>query len=288
MPPLVEGVGAQRDAPAAVPPPDVPPGSDISMSLIIPAHNEEDRLAATLTLYARELRARFGDHVEIIVVANGCVDNTVGVVSAMAEDTPQIAVVDVPGRIGKGGAVLVGILQARGERIAFADADGSTAAASLIDLVERLDRYDVVIGSRRLSRSIVMRPQPLRRRACGWIFASCVRLLFDLPYRDTQCGSKAFRRAAALRLAETVRETRWTFDVDLLLSARALALSVGEYPVIWTDQAGSRLRIMSTAGEVLRSLWRLKRRRAVLSTDPHMFVAPLVPLGESEYRERVS
>jgi hypothetical protein len=144
--------------------------------------------------------------------------------------------------------------------VLFADADASTAAQSLTALADALDHVDVAIGSRRLPDSLILRPQPLSRRAASRLFASAVRLLFDLPYRDTQCGAKAFRREAVARLASRVRESRWAFDVDILLSARSLGLSVAECPVIWSDQPGSRLQLARVGQEVAPALWRLKTR----------------------------
>ncbi len=231
-------------------------------SLIIPAYNEEERLPGTLDVYEEAMRRRFGDDFEIIVVANGCVDNTVEVATDAAVISPQIRVIDIEEPVGKGGAVLEGFRQANGDGVSFADADGATEPESLLELLEYLDRYDAVIGSRRLRGSVITQRQPLARRVFGLMFAKAVRLLFGTPFEDTQCGAKAFRRGAARRLARVVSETRWTFDLDLLLAARRLGIEVHEHPVVWADRAGSRLRYAGTAFEVLRALWLMKLRQA--------------------------
>lgn len=231
-------------------------------SLIIPAYNEEERLPLTLTVYEKAMRRRFGGNFEIIVVANGCVDNTVGVAAEAATLIPQIRTVDIKEPVGKGGAVLEGFRQANGDSVLFADADGATTPESLLELLDDLDSYDVVIGSRRMSTSVITQPQPLLRRMCGWGFAKTVSLLFDTPFKDTQCGAKAFRYTAARRLAQVVSETRWTFDLDLLLSAKKLGLEVHEHPVVWADRAGSQLRYGSTTSEVLRALWAMRLRQS--------------------------
>ncbi|MBA2712568.1 MAG: glycosyltransferase [Rubrobacteraceae bacterium] len=239
-------------------------------SLIIPAYNEEERLPATLETYEKAMLHRFGGDFELIVVANGCVDNTAGVVMEAAEVFPQIRIIDISEPIGKGGAVLEGFRQARGDGVLFADADGATTSESLLGLLDHLDSYDVVIGSRRMSTSVITKPQPFMRRVCGWGFAESARLLFGTTFKDTQCGAKAFRLAAARRLARVVSETRWTFDLDLLLSAKKLGLEVHEQPVVWADRAGSQLRYGSTTSEVLRALWAMRLRQS----------APLVELPE--------
>jgi glycosyltransferase involved in cell wall biosynthesis len=241
-------------------------------TLVIPAHNEEERLLNTLLAYGEAMRGRFGDEFEIIVVANGCTDGTVQVAKEAATIQSEVMVVDIKEPVGKGGAVLEGFRRSNGVGVMFADADGATASESLMDLFDQLDHHDVVIGSRQLEKSTILRRQPLIRRACGLTFARVVRLLFEMPFRDTQCGAKAFRSDAAYRLSQVVSETRWTFDVDLLLSAEKLSLDVHEYPVIWENRKGSRLRYTPTAYEVLKALWLMKHRQiqslAELSSPP--------------------
>lgn len=208
------------------------------------------------------MHGRFGHRHEIVVVANGCTDGTVRVAREEAAAFPQIVVVDIAEPVGKGGAVLEGFRRASGDGIVFADADAATAPDSLIDLLNGLDHHDVVIGSRRLNESIILQRQPLIRRALGLMFTSSIRLLFDMPFRDTQCGAKAFRREAARRLSRVISETRWTFDVDLLLTAEKLGLEVHEHPVVWEDRKGSRLRYVPTGYEVLKALWLMKHRQS--------------------------
>lgn len=234
----------------------------VLVSLILPAHDEEMRLANTLHLYGAALKRECGSAFELLVICNGCTDGTAAIATEVARKIPQVQVVIIPDAIGKGGAILAGLQLASGERLGFADADAATDPASLIELLRLLDSYEVVIGSRRLPASIIGRRQSLGRRVCGRVFVRVARLLFGLPYPDTQCGAKAFRAAAAQRLARVVTETRWTFDLDLLLAARVLGLQVGEHPVHWTDQPGSRLRLLPTAFTVATSLWRLLRKYA--------------------------
>lgn len=230
-------------------------------SLIIPAYNEEARLPGTLSVYGEAMRRQFGNDFEIIVVTNGCVDDTVGVALEAAEFFPEIRVIDIKEAVGKGGAVLEGFRRANGEGVVFADADGATAADSLLELLDLLGRYDIVIGSRRLSDSVITQRQALARRGFGLAFAKVARVLFGMSFKDTQCGAKAFSRAAARRLSRVVRETRWTFDLDLLLAAMRSGFDIHEHPVVWADQTGSQLRYGSTSFEVVKALWEMKLRQ---------------------------
>lgn len=236
------------------------PGGGIRLTVVIPAHNEEGRLTKTLRAYGAAITDRFGEACEIVVVANACTDRTVQVAEALRTELPMVRVVDIPGRIGKGGAILEGFRTARGDAVVFADADGATDATSLLNLLDGLDTHDVVIGSRRLRGSRIVRAQPLRRRIFSRAFNAAARGVFGLPFGDTQCGAKAFRSDAASRLSGLVIETRWSFDLDLLLCARRSGLSVGERPVVWADVEGSKLAAWRTAREVLSSFWRLWNR----------------------------
>jgi glycosyltransferase involved in cell wall biosynthesis len=212
------------------------------------------------------MHERFGSDFEIIAVINGSTDksveftdNSVGLTVDARVVTPQIRVIHIGERVGKGGAVLEGFRHANGDYVAFADADGATAPESLLELFANLEHYDIVIGSRRLKSSIIIQRQPFLRRVFGWGFCNTVRVLFRLPFKDTQCGAKAFRGDAARCLAQVVIQNRWTFDLDLLLSAQRLGFRIYEYPIVWTDKkGGSQLRYASMIFEVLQALWTMK------------------------------
>jgi dolichyl-phosphate beta-glucosyltransferase len=226
---------------------------------VIPAHNEEHRLLPTLMAYAEALALWCGDDFEILVIVNGSTDLTADVARSAAAVHPQITVVVVEEPIGKGGAVLEGFRRAAGERVIFADADGATGGASLMQLLAALEGCDVAIGSRRLPESVLLQTQSLNRRLLGYMFRAVVRNWLALPFADTQCGAKAFRAEVARLIGDRVTETRWTFDVDLLVQAAALGATVKELPVEWTDQPGSKLAVFATAVDVARSLMRIKR-----------------------------
>ena len=231
-----------------------------SVTLIIPAYNEAQRLPATLELYADALAAKYGNQFELLVVCNGCVDDTAAVASSFMPRYPQLRVEVIDEAIGKGGAVLAGFRLAQGQTVAFADADAATSPATLLALFDELADHEVVIGSRRLRNSVITVAQPLSRRFFGWGFTLAVRALFGMRFKDTQCGAKAFHLQAAQELAEIVTEHCWAFDVDLLLRAHDLGLKVAERPVEWADREGSQLKAGSTFVQVIGSLWRLRTR----------------------------
>lgn len=234
-----------------------------AVTLVIPAHNEAQRLAATIDLYHRALASAYETDFEVVVVANGCTDSTVSVAAELSRVYAGVRLIEIADAIGKGGAVLAGLQSAAGHAVIFADADGATAPESILNLLEQLAHYDMVIGSRRLRASKIVSHQPLSRRIFGQAFHRTVRLLFGMPYQDTQCGAKAMRLHVARAVGSTVSERQWTFDVDLLLNAELHGFTVLECPIVWSDKAGSRLRLTRASRPVLISLARLWWRHRV-------------------------
>lgn len=231
----------------------------VSLSIIIPAFNEEARLGRTLETYASALDRTTGVEGEILVVANACVDRTAEIARAAAARHPAIRVFEDPRKIGKGGAILRGMDEARGERIGFVDADGATPPESFFAMVERIERGDagLVIANRWHPDSRIT-PQPWRRRVISRIFNILVRLLFGVRTSDTQCGAKLWTRDTQRAIRPCIGITRWAFDVDLLFQARRAGVRTAEIPAVWNDQSGSRLRLVRGSWEMFLAVVRLR------------------------------
>lgn len=223
------------------------------LSIIIPAHNEERRLGATL----RALRLEFpGD--ELIVVANACTDGTSRLVSGLAANDPNLRLIDLPAKLGKGGSVRLGFHVATGDVVAFTDADGSTPPAELRRLVGYLDGADCVVASRWSKGAVILVHQPPLRRFLGRGFNFIVRLLFGLRIADTQCGAKVFRRAAVEEVIEEVETADFAFDVDLLVQLRKRGGLIREIPTVWQDCEGSTVNLAVAVPKMLASIVRLR------------------------------
>ncbi|MBT3192188.1 MAG: glycosyltransferase, partial [Verrucomicrobia bacterium] len=136
----------------------------MKLSIIIPAHNEEKRIGAMLDAYLPYFAQRYGSDVELLVVVNGTTDDTEGVVQQFAACYPQLRMVVEPKNIGKGGGVILGFEQAKGDLIGYVDADGSTPPQALFDLIEHVGSAPVVIASRWCRGATVDPPQPFIRR----------------------------------------------------------------------------------------------------------------------------
>jgi len=202
-------------------------------SIIVPAYNERRRIGATLESLVAHLRHEQWN-AEVVVVDDGSSDGTPEIVTRMGEERPEIRLVQNPGNRGKGYAVRNGMMHARGRILLFTDADLSAPIAEAAKLFAEMEKgADVAIGSRWLDSSLQYHRQPLKRRILGRIYNLFVRGLLGFPYRDTQCGFKAFTRQAAEEIFPLQRISRWGFDPEVLYLAHRKGLKVTEVPVIW-------------------------------------------------------
>jgi dolichol-phosphate mannosyltransferase len=232
----------------------------MQLSIVMPAYNEAERIAPTLEAYLPYFTERYGGDFELIVVVNGSVDSTEAVVRDYAERHPQIRVVVEPGKIGKGGAVMLGFSQATGELVGYVDADGSTPPEAFDALVCtcRGGGCDAAIASRWLKGADVSPKQPFLRQLTSRIFNLCTHMLFGMRYADTQCGAKVFRAAMVHKILPRLGLTRWAFDVDLLLQLKRDGATVREIPTTWHDVEGSKLAVTEASVEMVVALIRLR------------------------------
>ncbi|MDE2573228.1 MAG: glycosyltransferase family 2 protein [bacterium] len=238
----------------------------VALSIIIPAHNEERRIAKTLEDIRREL-----PDAEICVVANNCADRTVELLAEMAQRDAALRYTNIPAAIGKGGAVRAGFKLAHGEVVAFVDADGATPGAELRRLYALMDGRDGVIASRWKRGAIIETRQSFKRRILSRGFNLIVRTLFRLPYSDTQCGAKLFRRSAIADAIELLETSDFAFDVDLLYQLRRLGKTVVEVPSRWRDRAGSSVDVKRAVPRMFASMVRLR-----LKYSPFRALVPLI------------
>lgn len=236
------------------------------LSIIIPAYNEEARITQTLNSYTEyfdELKKQGVLEYEIVVVLNGCKDNTLGVVQEIQTTAPTIRIIDLQEQAGKGLAIKQGFLDAlqrNNELIGFVDADMATLPEHFYALVKNLNGYDGIIASRYMEKSQIFPPRPWIKRFGSWlVYESLIKLLFGLWYHDFQCGAKLFTRRTLLIIAPKLSIRQWAFDVELLYLCKKFNFIVREFPTVWYDREGSKLRI-STGFKMLGSLIKLRFR----------------------------
>ena len=229
-------------------------------SIILPAYNE----AATIERAIREIAAVFdplAKGYEIIVVDDGSSDATAGIVNSLLAELPAVRLLQHGENRGKGGAVRTGVMNAKGDWIFFLDCDLSTHPNEALKFIEQADRYDVIIGSRRVPGALIVKPQPWYRSLAGRAINFFVRHYLKLPHHDTQCGFKMFGRDAAQNIFNDLGPARWTFDVEVLMRAYASGYRVGELPVSWRHGENSRVK----TDEVLSDLWYLLKLKNKLN-----------------------
>jgi dolichyl-phosphate beta-glucosyltransferase len=214
-----------------------------SISVIVPAYNEETRLPSTLARVVRYLDEKNFSFSEILVVDDGSRDGTVPAISEFAVRHPSVRLLQNPGNRGKGYSVRHGMLEARGEWSLFTDADLSSPIEEMEKLIEaaRQQAAQVAIGSRALDRSLVGVHQPLLREYAGRFFNLVMRAVTGLNFHDTQCGFKLFQTEAARRIFSLQRLERFGFDAEVLFIAERLGYRAVEVPVRWNDVAGSKV-----------------------------------------------
>lgn len=217
--------------------------SEIRLSVIIPAYNEEKRLPKTLREVDAYLKKQNYSY-EILVINDGSRDGTAAAVERLQGEIKNLRLVDNKSNHGKGYVVRQGMLEAKGEYRVFMDADNATA----IDHVERMwPEFDkgsqVIIGSRDMKGAVRTVRQVWWRERLGDIFNLIVQVMSGLwGIWDTQCGFKGFTRKAAEDIFSKATINRWAFDPEILVIAKRAGYTIKEIPVTWVNDPHSQVR----------------------------------------------
>jgi glycosyltransferase involved in cell wall biosynthesis len=203
------------------------------LSVVIPSYNEEKRinrcLAPTISLLKKQTYES-----EIIVVCDGCTDNTRGVAESFVEEFKNLRIIDYSPNRGKGYALKKGMQEAAGEIRMFMDADYAVPIETLPGYLEKINKgYDIVIGSRRHKDTVIEQHQMFLRELAGKGFGWLQRLVLGFPYHDTQCGFKLFTKEAAEYLFPQLQYNCSYFDAELMYIAYRSDMKVKEMPVTW-------------------------------------------------------
>ena len=252
-PDATAAIDATPDAKDATP--EVAP----DVTIVIPAYNEQARIGTTL-VHTLDHLERHHPRGEVLVVDDGSRDETALIAEQIGRG--RVRVLKQPRNLGKGAAVRRGMLEARGAYVLFMDADMSTPIEELEKLLAIAEQgFDVVIGSRGLPDSDIRQRQPSLRELMGRGFNVIVRGLVFGGIRDTQCGFKLFRRAAARAIFGELTLDGFAFDVEALMLARKLGYKIREVPVTWYHAPNSKVSPLTDSTRMFADVVRLRLRR---------------------------
>jgi glycosyltransferase involved in cell wall biosynthesis len=253
-----------------------------SLLLLIPAYNEEHRIEPVLRDYARYFQENYTGKFQLVVVLNGCRDNTLGVVRRVAGEFPVISALEFAEPIGKGGALIEGLkLAPLADLIGYVDADGATPPWAFHELVRRIGEADCVIGSRWLPGAVLHVEQTGRRQFASRGFHLIVQLFFRMGIKDTQCGAKVMRRQAVEKIHSALRIANMAFDINLLYSLKRAGYRILEVPTEWTDKIGSKVTLGHTSLTMFLSVLRIR----IIYSPVRKWMRPLRPLEGWVYRK---
>src|SRR3989344_2147904 len=229
--------------------------SELKLSVVIPAYNEESRLPRTLRDVDAYLRKQDYEY-EIIVVNDGSRDRTVEVTNALAREIANLRLIDNQKNRGKGYAVRQGMLEAKGAYRVFSDADNSTSITHMGRMWPEFEKgFEVIIGSRDIEGAVIAVRQAWWRRRLGDIFNLVVQSLTGFwGLWGTQCGFKGFSARAAREIFSCAKINRWAFDVEVLVIAKKLGYQIKEVPVTWVNDKQSKVRFSGMAKMFLEVL----------------------------------
>jgi len=230
----------------------------VQISLLLPAYNEEKRIANTVTLAIRYFESK-GLTFEVVVIADGT-DRTRDIVAEMASGDPRIRLLGGEERRGKGYALRIGVRESRGRFIGFVDADNKTPIEQFSLFLPHLEAgIDIVMGTRRHPDARIERWQPWFRRIGSTVFGLFMHNIVglkDIP--DTQCGFKFFPRDVAKKLFSLSFVDGYIYDVEILFLARKLGYRIVQIPIRWSDDGDSRLGLVF---QNMQNFWDVVRIR---------------------------
>ena len=235
------------------------------LSIILPAYNEELRISKTL----KEL-TNFLDQTEIIfeiiIVTDGCTDKTPEKVKSFSKIDGRVISLNFQYRLGKGGAIIEGLKRSKGDQVIYMDSDGSIPPYEINEMNILLSKYDydVLLGSRWVQGSHILRRQTLIRLLASRIFNLMIRILFDLPYKDTQCGFKAFKSGVIPSIIKDIESKGYVFDIELIIICEKKGFKIKETPISWQDvpksSAFKGVNLFLRSLEMFFSLLKLKKK----------------------------
>jgi glycosyltransferase involved in cell wall biosynthesis len=231
----------------------------IRVDAVVPVYNEQSALETSIRRLHGHLAAHLPYDWRILIADNGSTDGTAGVARTLCGELDRVDLICI-GEKGRGRALRTVWLCSKADVVSYMDVDLSTRLDAYCPLIRAIaeEGHDVAIG-RRLGRDATVVGRKLKREITSRGYNLLIRLAFGTRVRDAQCGFKAISRRAADMLLPQVVDDEWFFDTELLIRAERSGCEIKQVPVYWTDDHSSHVKIVSTALQDLKGIWRLKR-----------------------------
>jgi dolichyl-phosphate beta-glucosyltransferase len=231
-----------------------------TISVIIPAYNEELRIGKTLALLEKYIKTNTDDFeiIEIIIVDDGSTDRTNNIVKSFSNTFPvPIKIIEIKPNMGKGHAVKVGVLSSNGYFVLIYDADASTLPEEINKLFALTNEADFVLGSRTIRGSSIK--ISFHRKIIGILFhLFCSPLLPGI--KDASCGMKLIEKNCARKIFGEQKINRFAFDIEILWLAKKNNFKIKEVGIIWEEMPNSKIKIFRDGAEMFISVLSIYKR----------------------------
>ncbi len=250
----------------------------ITVDVVIPVLNEAHVLEKSVETVRAFLGRGFEHSWKLVLVDNGSTDGTHQVAQGIAEKHADVEFLQLQQK-GRGRALRHAWLRSQAEIVCYMDVDLSTDLEELPKLIRAVadENYDIAVGSRLMRESRTKRS--LIREITSRVYNAVLKLCLASRFSDAQCGFKAVSRRVVNRIVPQVEDESWFFDTELLVLAEKQGYRIKDVPVAWTEDDDSRVRIIPTAWDDLKGVFRLRRRLKGWKEAPEQ--APHIPREDS-------
>lgn len=231
---------------------------DLFLSIVIPCYNEGEKLKENIGEVIKNVRCTIGKPFELIIVNDGSLDKTEEISKELELIYKEVKYVGYELNKGKGGAVKEGIKASKGEWVIFMDADLSTNLSAIRDSLRLTREYDVIIGSRRVADSKLVKKQGILRQFIGQSCSKLTNIIIPLKITDTQCGFKTFKGDLIREFVKLQRINGFSFDVELLYIAKLNQCKIKEIGVVWADDEDSRVSVLNSSIAFFVDLFKIR------------------------------
>lgn len=229
----------------------------VELSLVIPVYNQEENLKSFLPILIKRLNSMKINY-EVIIAEDGSTDKSYEIAKEFSRKYRMVRVIHSNKRLGRGKALKNAFELARGKYVGYIDADNATKTDYISDLIKYVKIYDVVTGSRYTRKSVIKRS--VTRALLSLTFNLLVKLLFNSKVNDHQCGFKAFKKDVVNLINKYSRENHWFWDTEVLILAQKFGFNIKEFPVTWSENPRTTVKILRDIISMLIGMLRLKLR----------------------------